>query len=450
MASTYLTKTMGNPPGNSRIGTFSFWIKFSGLSASGEKYLFSTYENGNNRSICKFNTDGAFEFQARSGGNIDLRYDTNKLFRDTNAWYNVVIATDTTQSTAADRVKIYVNGVQETSFSVSTVPSQNVVPHYLYGGIVRTIGAYGDGNTAKWDGLMSYVAFIDGTQELPTVFGETDATTGEWKIKTTITPSSAWGTNGYLILKDGNSVTDQSGQGNNFTVAGGTLTKTEDSPSNVFATLNPLVYNTSSKTYGFGNTAITSSPNNSGEWQSTQTTLGASTGKYYCEIKINAVGNYHTLGVGYQPNITNVTSTQNIGELSGSAGWRNNGQTGIGNSFDTGGNPSLNTYTTGDILGIAMDLTNSKLYFSKNGTWENSGVPTSGSTGTGSIRNLTAGEAYHFVIAPRGGSTYCNFGNGYFGSTQISSAGTNASGNGIFEYDVPTGYTALSTKGLNL
>ena len=294
---------------------------------------------------------------------------------------------------------------------------------------------------------MSHLHWIDGTQYDASAFGSTDATTGEWQINTS--PSVNYGNNGFFILKDGNSVTDQSGNSNNFTVGGGTLTNTEDCPSNVFATLNPLVYNTSNKVYGFGNTAITSSPNNSGEWQSTQTTLGASTGKYYCEIKINAVGSYHTLGVGYQPNITNVTSTQNIGELSGSFGYRNNGVTLNSGSAGT----SLSTYTTGDIIGIAMDLTNSKIYFSKNGTWENSGDPTSGSTGTGSLTNLTAGETYHFVIAPRGSSTYCNFGNGYFGTTAITTNSGNgysgAEGSSKFNYTVPTGYSALSTKGLN-
>ena len=100
-----------------------------------------------------------------------------------------------------------------------------------------------------------------------------------------------------------------------------------------------------------------------------------------------------------------------------------------------------------------MDLDNNKLYFSKNGTWQNSGVPTSGSTGTGAI-DISDGYNYCFITEDyaSSGNRYMdtNFGNGYFGSTQISSAGTNASGNGIFEYDVPTGYTALSTKGLNL
>jgi hypothetical protein len=89
-----------------------------------------------------------------------------------------------------------------------------------------------------FDGSMSHIHFIDGTAYDATAFGEYDAN-GVWKIKTS--PSVTYGTNGFFILKDGNSVTDQSPNSNNFTVAGGTLTNTEDNPSNVFATMNPLV-----------------------------------------------------------------------------------------------------------------------------------------------------------------------------------------------------------------
>jgi hypothetical protein len=118
-----------------------------------------------------------------------------------------------------------------------------------------------------------------------------------------------------------------------------------------------------------------------------------------------------------------------------------------------------NTYTDGDIIGIALDLDNLKIYFSKNGVWQNSGDPTSGSTGTGAAFTITAPSsttdgAYFFACSDDNTSAErrvaWNFGNGYFQTTAVSSAGTNASGNGIFEYDVPTGYTALSTKGLNL
>jgi len=439
MASTYLTKTMGNPPGNSRIGTFSFWIKFSGLSTSADKYLFSTYENSNNRTLCKFNTDGAFEFQARSGGNLDLRYDTNRVFRDTNAWYNIVIATDTTQSTASNRVKIYVNGVQETSFATSTVPSQNVVPHYLYGGIVRYIGVYGDNLIDKWDGLMSYVAFIDGTQELPTVFGETDSTTGEWKIKTTITPSSAWGDNGYLILKDGNSVTDQSGEGNNFTV-NGTLTKTEDNPSNVFATYNPLIPNTGNLTFSNGNTTITDSVG-SGSWTQTYgvSTLGMTSGKYYAETKVINIGTDQVYPLGLIKDIESTAITTSVGSQSnpGIAYYSDGRIISNGNDVQTG---LHNLSGNGDIIGLAFDATNGTAQWYRNGA--TLGTQVTGLSTTGTWYFVSNGYQDNVLSA--------NFGNGYFGTTAVSSAGANASGIGIFEYDVPANFTALSTKGLNL
>jgi hypothetical protein len=436
MATTYLTRTPSST-GNRKIFTISAWIKRS--------------KTGNNQKVITAGTsgtEGGLQFSTGTGENCLKFYEyvgsevisiaPNRILRDTSAWYHVVIAVDTTQATASNRVKYYLNGVQETSFATATYPSQNYDTLFNNSGTANTIG-FLIGHSAYFDGYMSHIHFIDGTAYDASAFGETDATTGEWTIKTS--PSVTYGNNGFFILKDGNSVTDQSGNGNNFTVAGGTLTDTLDCPDNVFATLNALVYSSASKTYGHGNNSITAS--DSGNWCSTQSTIGASSGKYYCEIKINSVGSYQAIGVAYQPNVSNTTSTQLIGELTGSAGWRNNGALVHGGS-------NINTYTTGDILMIAMDLDNQKLYFGKNGTWENSGVPTSGSTGTGSLKDLTANEFYHFVICPRGGSNYCNFGNGYFGTTAVSSAGTNASGNGIFEYDVPTGYTALSTKGLNL
>ena len=116
----------------------------------------------------------------------------------------------------------------------------------------------------------------------------------------------------------------------------------------------------------------------------------------------------------------------------------------------TAGNPTK-TFTINDIIGCAFDLDNNKIYWSKNGVWQNSGDPTSGATGTGSAFDLTDGYDYSLAFhAYNGSTTNGNFGNGYFGTTAVASAGTNASGIGIFEYDVPAGYTALSTKGLNL
>ena len=129
------------------------------------------------------------------------------------------------------------------SFQDTAYPARNY--SYVFGlgtSKMFTIGAqtYNGGSNYNrfFNGSMSHINFIDGTAYDASYFGETDATTGEWKIKTS--PSVTYGTNGFFILKDGNSGTDQSGNSNNFTVGGGTLTKTEDNPSNVFATINPL------------------------------------------------------------------------------------------------------------------------------------------------------------------------------------------------------------------
>ena len=442
MATTYLQRT--ESAGNRRTFTWSAWVKIGRVDIT--KFLAACSYSSSDESYFMINSSFQLGWESSTANDGTVR--TNRLFRDTNAWYHIVLAVDTTQATASNRIKFYVNGVQETSMSTATYPAQNHQMYWNVGGTYypRIGKRHASGN--EWDGSMSHVVHIDGTQELPTIFGEYDAN-GVWKIKTTITPSSGWGTNGYWILKDGNSVTDQSGQGNNWTVAGGTLTKTEDNPSNVFATLNPLASlpNTGVSTFTQGNltsSGATTSYVNGGS------TLMMSSGKFYAEMKYVSTSSDSRCIVGI---------TQDVSEIS-----RINQDAGALNTFYTSGNGTKNiqgsdtsygaTWTTGDIIGIALDLDNNKLYFSKNGTWQDSGDPTSGATGTGSAFDLDSGASYAFAISSNDTGTNpvqdCNFGNGYFGTTAVASAGTNASGIGIFEYDVPTGYTALSTKGLNL
>ena len=288
---------------------------------------------------------------------------------------------------------------------------------------------------------MSHFHYIDGTAYDASYFGSTDSTTGEWKINTS--PNVTYGTRGFFILKDGNSVTDESPNSNNCTVAGGTLTKTEDCPSNVFATLNFLYNSGGTVTYSNGNNTFNEGDN---QWKTTFSTLGASSGKYYAEFKCG--GNYAMIGVA-DYNVTksgtadrNFSSTTIISEQG--YGIYN----GNGDLYYRGSSTSYaDTYGNGDIIGVALDCDNNKVFFSKNGTWQNSADPTSSGTGF----SMTATNAtYVFALAVQTNPTDANFGNGYFGTTAVSSAGTNASNNGIFEYDVPTGYTALSTKGLNL
>ena len=439
MASTTLSRTISASPTNPDKFTISFWMKRANLSTG---VIIGSYSSNNFRGKLQIKNTGEIEYYQRNDGNDTAQLTTNRLLRDTNSWYHIVVQFDTTSGTADDRIKYYVNGTQETSMQTRSNPAQNLDMRPNQASQTLHIGS--DGNSGSYfDGVLSHFHLVDGAIEAPTVFGEEDTSTGEWKIKTSPTISE-YGDDGFFILEDGNSVTDQSGKGNNFTVANGTLTKTEDNPSNVFATLNALQrlddYN-----YTHGNTTFTNT--SAGAHRCVHSTLAAMSGKYYAEVKVIEVGGtYPQIGV-INPDV--ITFTDYLGGSNKGYGYLSNGNKQINNSATSYGN----TYTTGDIIGIAMDLDNHKLYFSKNGTFENSGVPTSGSTGTGAI-DLATGVFYSF-----GGSSYkngnnpvysWNFGNGYFGTTAVSSAGTNASNLGIFEYDVPTGFTALCTKGLNL
>ena len=425
MANTYLTRTPSTA-GNRKTWTWSAWIKRSALGSS-VNYLFSagTDANGADRRY-GFYLYNDLLYQDRYGGSNAL----TQVFRDVSAWYHIVISVDTTQATASNRTKVYINN---TLYNLTTLFNQNEDTP-VNSTLIHSVGGGTDNLAANhFNGSMSHINFIDGTAYDATAFGQYDAN-GVWKIKTS--PSVTYGTNGFFILKNGNSVTDQSPNTNNFTVGGGTLTNTEDSPSNVFATLNPLIAS-SIPTYSNGNLTIAGAST----WESSPSTLAVSSGLWYAEFK-DVSGSNNMVGVENAEIQTWITQFPGYS----SDGWgyaRDGGKRNSGSDTAYG-----SSFTSGDIISIALDMDNKFVYFAKNGTWQNSGDPTSGATGTGGL-SLSANE-YYFVTASYNSSSSANFGNGYFGATAISSAGTNASGIGIFEHDLPTGYTALSTKGLNL
>jgi hypothetical protein len=245
-------------------------------------------------------------------------------------------------------------------------------------------------------------------------------------------------------------LTDQSGQGNNFSIGSGTLTKTEDNPSNVFATMNPLSPNDANGNFTNGNTSTNTGAS---AWRTMFSTMGNSSGKYYCEMKWVSGSNmmFGVFSLDEKNKIENVGYVGDNTLGNRAVGLAQGGDYYINGSNSTYTGGSNTSWAAGDIIQIALDRDNNKVYFGKNGTWMGSGDPTSGSTGTGAISFSTEGhESWGFATSCYGSTAAQNFGNGYFQTTAVSSAGTNASNNGIFEYDVPSGYTALSTKGLNL
>ena len=468
MATTRLTKTFSSAGTRTKY-TISVWVKRSQLGEA--LAIMGAGTSSNNYDVISFDSSDHLYWHGYSnnGANFDYNLITTRKFRDTSGWLHIVCAFDSTQGTSSNRQKIYINGVQETAFSTETYSSVNYAG-YFFNNIAHGIGTDIGNGTKYFNGLMSHFHGVDGTAYAASTFGSTDSTTGEWKINTS--PSITMGTNGFTILKDGNTITDQSSNSNDFTLGGGTLTKTEDSPSNVFNVWNRNFltrhHNESTSVPGMlqnGNTTFNSTANAFFGYKAG--TLGATSGKWYWECKIIDNGRFYA-GI-CMPNVVQGINTPWYDSTTYSAIATNyngavTGRFVSGSTYDE--YASGNSLPNNTIVGFALDMDNQAFYIHKNGTYFASGDPTSGSSRTGSVIEQTgfqsnvranylgSGEFVSpFVGDPSSSGTHhseFNFGNGYFGTSAVSSAGTNASGIGIFEYDVPSGYTALSTKGLNL
>jgi len=437
MASTYLSKTITPSNYNRRKFTLSAWVKKAEGSAGASPIL--GFHGSTDYTMIRVDASSGVEFICYQSSSVVARKQANMKLRDSFGWYHVVVAVDTDNGTASNRNRIYVNGEEQTSWSIDTNASSgldlinNNQTNFDIGSGVDQGGTRG-----YFSGILSHVHYCEGYQYSASDFGETDATTGEWKIKTS--PSVTYGTNGFFILKDGNSVTDQSGNGNNWTVGAGTLTNTEDNPSNVFCTWNPN-YRSARKdmTLTNGNTFIFEQ--NSGD-SGVSGTIGVSSGKWYWEQIIAQVNGTNAAVIGGLHTTEDFNESPTDALSNNTCGLRANGNV-YKNGTDLGNFTTANP--NGDIFGIAFDADNGSVYFWKNGTALNSG--------TAIITGLDMTKTWIPFGVQHGGArvtTSTNFGNGYFQTTAVASAGTNASGIGIFEYDVPTGYTALSTKGLNL
>jgi hypothetical protein len=443
MANTYLSKASYGTPTNNKIFTFSCWVKKAKI---GSGRIFDFYSAPFSYGNGLFFT-GSDQLGLGSGDTGNGRIITNRVFRDTSAWYHIVAVQDTTNATASDRLKLYVNGERETSFSASVDAVLNA-EYQAFRSDVGGIGTYYDKSTSSefFDGSMSHIHFIDGTAYDASAFGETDATTGIWKPKTA--PSVTYGTNGFFLKFENSGAfgTDSSGNANNFTV-NGTMTQTIDTPSNVFATGNPLHKGNELGAATFSNGNNTHNGTTSGvSYPYTFSTLAASSGKWYAEFKRIAGDTMIGIGSGISDSF-----------LGGTASAYGYSMYQSGEVFTSGsGNAYGNALSNNDIIGVAMDLDNSKCYWSKNGVWQNSGDPESGATGTGafSIQSTTSNTTgvYHFAYGKAGNDVTdieANFGNGFFGTTAVSSAQNPDDGIGIFEYAVPTGYKSLCTKSIN-
>ncbi len=332
---------------------------------------------------------------------------------------------------------MWVNGEQITSWSTATYPPLN--NYFIWGmptDAVHQIGALNGSHT--FNGLMSHFHYVQNANHAPTVFGETDSTTGEWKIKTEPT-GITYSDQSFWFFKNDNLATDRSGNGNNWSTSG-TLTKTEDNPSNVFCTNNPLWKQQSSRylTHTLGNTMI--SGGGSATWYQTPGTLAFNSGKFYWECKWNAGTNLtqnHAGVIDYDKTMEDGLFRSKTGSV-----FFTNEDGGEMHIDGPATSADYGTIAQNDILGVAvdMDATTPTVKFYKNGSLH-------ASTNAASLAGKFVTPAQMIY---QSGEFQLNFGNGTFGSTQLTGTTYQATGLGIFKYQPPTGYTALSTKGLNL
>jgi hypothetical protein len=429
-ASAYLNRTPASA-GNRKTWTWSGWVKRGEL---GSQTLFGASDGVNTDGLIRFLADGLqFIFSDYRVNSIR----SSAVYRDPSAWYHIVVAVDSTQATASNRVKMYVNNVLITSFLSEDYPTQNLDGR-INNNILHTIGKDPTSSALYFDGYMTEVNFIDGQQLTPSSFGSTNASTGVWQPKKY---AGTYGTNGfYLPFSDNASTTtlgsDFSGNGNNWTTNNISLTagSTYDSMTDVptltsetaanFAVWNPL-FSPANKTISNGNLSLsiptTVSP--------TLSTIGVKSGKWYAEFQSNTTN----CNVGLAN--TNLSLASYIGsDANGFGLLSGNGQiyyNGSGTSYGS-------SYTSSDTMMIAFDLDNGKIWWGKNGTWFNSGNPATGTNAgvaaSGGTVTASIDTTKEWFIAS--------------GTTVYPNGADLNCGQRPFTYTPPTGFVALNTFNL--
>jgi hypothetical protein len=431
-----LSRTPGSA-GNRKTWTFSYWIKRSTIST-----VQQTFAVGTNAATPWFlnyiNSDDTLHVWFHNGSSSYFSTSNNKL-RDTSAWYHIVYFVDTTQATASDRFKVYVNNV-EVSWSSYNAPAQNfdtevntTSTHY--------IGRAGNGQ--YFDGYIAETHFIDGQALTPSNFGESDLDSGVWKPKQY---AGTYGTNGFYLKfnNTGNMGEDSSGNDNTWTPTNlsGTTDVTTDTPTNNFATLNS-VSEFNDSTFSEGNLKYTGA---AAAVHPAIGTIGVTSGKWYFEgIRLTGNSAYPFIGAykvdgtagmgGYLADTIDGWCMLLDGTDNGE--WRND---------TTLSGTSAGTFVNGDIANIAIDMDNGKIWFGRNGTWANSGNP---SAGTGEQYSNLSGTIVPAISVYTGASIALNFGqDGSFAGNKTAQGNSDANGQGDFYYSVPTGFLALNSSNL--
>ena len=431
--SAYLQKSASG--GNRKTFTFSTWLKRGNLTYGYATFFSSDQATNNSFRVTFDDDDGSNDDHLMVyyyTGSHQLKFITNREFRDISAWYHIVIAVDTTQGTEGNRLKIYVNGVQETAFSTASYPSQNLDTSVNQSGAPTRVGA---GTSLYFDGYMAETVLIDGTQYAASDFGEFDSDSGIWKPKDV--SGLTFGTNGFYLNYE--NAAELGTDANGGTALSETnldaQNQSTDTCTNNFATLNHLNTHDGALTYSEGNLKVVAA-SGSAAWNTRYafSTIGVSAGRWYVEAKCVDSGGSNQFYFGVGKDLNTWTFTSSLGYENTGQGWGYYASSGniVNNESDL--YTSGNSYTDGDIISMELDLEDMTLDFYKNGAKEGY-----------QITSLPAGT-YHFAI------------NGYaaidgefnFGSPPyaISSGNADGNGHGNFEYSVPSGHFALNTKNL--
>jgi len=439
--SANLRRTFSAASTNFDVQTISFWFKRGRLTLTDSviaNCFMTQYGSGGNYPTFELgfepSTDQIVFMNRSASTSYNHRLVTNAQFRDPSAWYHLVIAYDSSQSTASDRIKMWINGVQVTSFATATYPSLGLDSQFANNTYSQSadIGSFANSNR-YFDGYLANVYFIDGQALTPSSFGQTDATTGVWVPKAY---SGTFGTNGFFLqFKDATSTTtigyDTSGNSNNFTTsgisvtAGTTFDQMLDTPTLNYCVLNPLQkYQVTLSNANLSMSVGNAYPNN------VRSTFTLSSGKWYWEATVNSASGVHNRGFSLTKDDFNVAGGAYSSSSNPGAGWTWDSSS--DNRILVNGSSVTNTLAapaTNDVLMMAYDADTRKVWFGKNGTWNNSGNPSGGTNESGTI---SSGSMTPTLDA------YGTSNNGFdvnFGQRS-------------FAYTAPTGFKALNTANL--
>ena len=423
--------------------TMSFWIKK--CSNGAYRNVMQGMGGGTDYTTCTFNSSDQMDFGNRQGGHVG-RLVTTRVFRDPAAWYHFVCVWDSGNATAGNRMRMYVNGVEETAFATDTNPAEDETPATASGDKIH-VGAH-NASGYFWDGYMAEVYFCDGQAYAASDFGEFDEDSPTiWKPKDA-SGDLTFGNNGfYLDFKASDNLGNDANGGTDLAETGlDAADQATDSPTNNFCTMNPLDDYFQSSDFAEGNCKITT---DNGTYNTS--TFGLSSGKWYmeCEMDYDAgVGDYWRIGIVDRPS-TGVNVQFGAHPNSYAADQGSVIQSGTNSTF---GAP----FVDGDIISIALDLDNNTIAWAKDGAYGGgvgSGTWSGSLSATHSITAPASTLNGHYFIA--GGANDETSG-GYrmlynFGGCSpfdVSSGNADENGYGNFEFAVPSGYLAICTKNL--